>query len=109
MNNFFYKQDYMQVPKVSVDNTNSYMLSRKLPHIWLLQMDNCARDNKNCYVFAFASLLIARRVLEIVEVGFLLVGHTHEDIYITYERLLAQIKKKSIFSLLEMMNTYKTC
>jgi hypothetical protein len=35
-------------------------------------------------MFAFASLLITRRVFDIVEVGFLPVGHTHEDIDGTY-------------------------
>ena len=43
-------------------------------------MDNCGGDNKKCFVFSFLSLLIAKRVFEIVEVGFLTMGHTHEGI-----------------------------
>jgi hypothetical protein len=54
-------------------------------------MDNCVGDNKNHYVFAFLSLLTSRRVFDIVEVGFLLVGHTHEDIDGTYGRLSTKL------------------
>jgi len=54
-------------------------------------MVNCASNNKNSYAFAFASLLTARRVFDIVEVVFLLVAHTHEDIYGIHRRLSTQI------------------
>jgi len=43
-------------------------------------------------VFAFASLLVTKRVFDIVEVGFLPMGHAQEDIDATYGRLLTQIK-----------------
>jgi hypothetical protein len=43
-------------------------------------MDNCVKDNNNCYLLAFLSLLIARETFEEVKLGFLVVGHTHEDI-----------------------------
>jgi hypothetical protein len=58
-------------------------------------------------VFAFPSLLISRRVFYIDEYGFLSMGYTHEDINGTYRRSLAQIKKKDIFSLLQMVKTYR--
>ncbi len=38
------------------------------------------KANKNRYLLAFFSLLIARDVFEEVQLGFLVVGHTHEDI-----------------------------
>jgi hypothetical protein len=43
-------------------------------------MDDCVKDNKNHYLLGFLSLLIARDMFEEVELGFLVVGHTHEDI-----------------------------
>jgi CO dehydrogenase nickel-insertion accessory protein CooC1 len=46
----------------------------------LLQMDNYVKDNKNKYLLAFFSLLMAREVFEEVKLRFLVVGHTHEDI-----------------------------
>jgi hypothetical protein len=38
------------------------------------------KDNKHRYLLAFISLLMAREVFEEVKLGFLMVGHTHEDI-----------------------------
>ena len=84
---------------ICVDNENICMPNKNLPPILLLQMDNYSSNNKNHFVFAFLSLLIARRVFDIVEVGFLLVGHTHEDIDGTYEILLAKILCKDSFTL----------
>jgi hypothetical protein len=86
-----YKKDDMQEHEISVDNTNFCRSNRKLPPILLLQMDNCCGDNKNLYVFAFLSLLTSRRVFDIVEVGFLPMGHTHEDINGTYGRLSVKL------------------
>jgi hypothetical protein len=54
-------------------------------------------------VFAYQSILIARRVFYINEYGFLSMGYTHEDINGTYRRSSSQIKKKDIFSLLHMV------
>jgi hypothetical protein len=44
------------------------------------QMDNCVKDNKNHHLLAFLSLMITREVFEEVQLRFLVVGHTHEDI-----------------------------
>jgi CO dehydrogenase nickel-insertion accessory protein CooC1 len=43
-------------------------------------MDNYVKDNKNHYLLAFLSLLIAREVFKEVNLKFLVIGHTHEDI-----------------------------
>jgi hypothetical protein len=43
-------------------------------------MDNCVKDNKNHHLLAFLSLMITREVFEEVQLRFLVVGHTHEDI-----------------------------
>ncbi len=51
-------------------------LLRKL----FLHMDNCVKDNKNCPLLAILSLLTSCKVFEEIQLGFLVVGHTHEDI-----------------------------
>ncbi len=38
------------------------------------------KNNKNRHLLMFLSLLMAKDVLEEVKLGFLVVGHTHEDI-----------------------------
>ena len=66
------------------------------PHL-LSQLDNATSDNKNRYVFMFLSLLTTLGVFITIEVGFLLVGHTHEDIDGTYGRMSSNLKSKDIF------------
>ncbi len=51
-----------------------------LPRKLLLQMDNCVKDNNNRHLLAFLSLLTTCEVFKEVQLGFLVVGHTHEDI-----------------------------
>jgi hypothetical protein len=51
-----------------------------LPKKFLHQIDNYVKDNKNRYLLAFFSLLTTREVFEEVKLGFLVVGHIHENI-----------------------------
>ena len=92
---------------MEAQNIKILILNLFIPHL-LLQLDNAASDNKNRYVFMFLSLLTALGVFITIEVGFLLVGHTHEDIDGTYGRMSSNLKSKDIYSLHEMMDTYHT-
>ena len=54
----------------------------KLPHVnptLYLQLDNCS-ENKNKVLFGFISHLVSKGVFAEAYIGFLMVGHTHEDI-----------------------------
>lgn len=53
---------------------------RVLPPVLFLQLDNCARDNKNQLMFAFLGFLIYQKVFEEIHVNYLPVGHTHCEI-----------------------------
>jgi hypothetical protein len=66
---------------------------KPLPRRLSLQMDNYINDNKNCHMLTFLSLLIIRKVFEEVQLGFLVVGHTHEDIDGSFGYLLKKLKK----------------
>ena len=77
-----------------------------LPKKLFLQLDNSAKDNKNRYVLAFCSLLIARRVFKEVTVGFLIVGHTHEDIDAHFSYLLKLLKMKNTYVLADLMKAF---
>ena len=63
-----------------------------LPRTLLLQLDNCGSENKNQYVFAYLSLLVARGVFDMVQLGFLMVGHTHEDIDALFSRFSEKLR-----------------
>jgi hypothetical protein len=65
-----------------------------LPKKFLLQRDKYVKDNKNRYLLAFMSLLMTREVFEEVKLGFLVVGHTHEDIDGCIGYLSKKLKKK---------------
>ena len=77
-------------------------LSKKL----FLQLDNSAKDNKSRYVMAFCSLLTARRIFKEVTVGFLIVGHTHEDIDTHFSYLSKLLKMKNMYILADLMKAF---
>ncbi|XP_030848478.1 uncharacterized protein LOC115927151 [Strongylocentrotus purpuratus] len=67
-----------------------------LPPTLYLQLDNTARENKNRHVFAFLSLLVELNIFKKIKVGFLMVGHTHEDVDQFFSRISTHLKKHSI-------------
>lgn len=50
-----------------------------LPDTLYLELDNCFRENKNTFTFAFLVWIIERGVFKEIFVSFLPVGHTHFD------------------------------
>ena len=77
-----------------------------LPKKLFLQLNNSAKDNKNRYVMAFCSLLTARRIFKEVTVGFLIVGHTHEDIDAHFSYLSKLLKMKNTYVLADLMKAF---
>ena len=77
-----------------------------LPKKLFLQLDNSAKDNKNRYVMDFCSLVTAKRVFKEVTVGFLIVGHTHEDIDAHFSYLSKLLKMKNTYVLADLMKAF---
>jgi hypothetical protein len=69
-------------------------------------MDNCVKNNKNCHLLTFLSLLITREVFEEVQLGFLVVGHTHEDIDESFGYSLKKLKKQNNYVMADLMKTF---
>jgi len=63
-----------------------------LPSTLYVQMDNCARENKNQWVLAYLSWLVQRGVFQEIHLSFLPVGHTHEDIDQLFSRLAVYLR-----------------
>ena len=82
---------------------------RKLPENLLLQLDNCAGENKNWYLFAYLSMLVARGVFKTIQLGFLMVGHTHEDIDALFSRFSEKLRVTQTYTLPHLMDTLRTC
>jgi hypothetical protein len=47
---------------------------------WFIQLDNSAKDNKNGTVIGWCAYLVAMGLVDEIELAFMLVGHTHDDI-----------------------------
>jgi len=72
----------------------------------LPQMDNYVKDNRNWHLLAFLSLLTARDVFEEVKLGFLIVGHTHEDIYGCFGYLSKKLKEENNYILTDLVRAF---
>ena len=68
-----------------------------LPRKMYLQMDNCWRENKNKYVFAYLSDLILKDVFDDIYVSFLIKGHTHFDPDQVFSRISTRLKIRNAF------------
>lgn len=53
----------------------------KLTPTIYVQLDNTCRENKNKYFMGCMAVLVARGLVKEVIMSFLMVGHTHEGIY----------------------------
>ena len=70
-----------------------------------MQLDNSAKDNKNRFVIAFFWLLTARRIFKEVAEGFLVIGHTHEDIDAYFNYLSKLPKRRNTYVLADLMTS----
>jgi hypothetical protein len=85
----------------------------KLPKKLYLQMDNCVRENKNKYVLGYLSWLVQRGVFEEIELSFLPVGHTHEDIDQMFSRIAIHLRGRDAHHQFQMHDAvhgaYQSC
>ena len=81
-------------------------LAIPLPKQLFLQLDNSAKDNKNRYVMAVCLLLTVRRIFKEVTMGFLVVGHIHEDINTYFSYLSKLLKMKNTYVLADLMKAF---
>jgi len=73
------KSSLQPMPKVPIAATPLLLVLN-------IQIDNATGDNKNRFVFAFWSLLIAKKIFRKVYMSFMLVGHIHDNIDALFER-----------------------
>ena len=74
-----------------------------------LQMDNCVRENKNSYLFAFLAWLVERRVFVKIYLSFLPVGHTHFKPDQVASRVSVAVKHNAFSTRAQFHNLLKTC
>ena len=79
---------------------------KKLPPTLRVQLNNCAKDNKSRYVFAYGSLLVVKDIFKEVFVSFLLVGHTHDDIDASFGRWIMKLREEEFPTISLLMKSY---
>ena len=77
------------------------------PRSLYLQMDNCACENKNKYVFAFCSLLVELGIFRKIKVSFQMVGHTHEDVDQMFSRYSTYLGRSVSFTMDSLMDAFE--
>lgn len=75
-----------------------------LPRKLWLQMDNTAKDNKNHYLLGYCGMLLAEGLFAEVEVNFLPVGHTHQEIDQTFCLVSKKLKEHGALSIPDLMD-----
>ncbi len=68
-------------------------------------MGNCVKDNNNCQLPTFISLLIVHEVFEEIQLGFLIVGHTHEDLDRSFGYFLNELGEQNNYVMANLMKT----
>ena len=96
--------DSNQVATSIMRAIRSVHLSRgKLPPILRIQADNCWRENKNKFIFGLCSMLVAQNIFQTVKMGFLMVGHTHEDIDQVFSVISRELKSRYVLTMPDMI------
>ena len=82
------------------------ILAKPLTPILNVQMDNAVSDNKNRYVLCFWSLIVAICIFCEVDVNFMLVDHTHDDIDALFGRWSVALRKESFSTIPLLMKSF---
>jgi len=64
------------------------------------------KDNKNHHLLAFLSFMTTRKVSEEMQLRFLIVGHTHEDIDGNFGYLSKTLRERDNFVLVDLMKAF---
>ena len=80
-----------------------------LPPVLYLQLDNCYRENKNKYVIAFCCLLVELGIFKKIKIGFLMVGHTHEDVDQLFSRFSVHFNRNDAKCLPSLLDRFEHC
>ena len=75
----------------------------KLAPTLRIQADNTTRENKNIYMFAMCASLVGLGFFKEVQLCFLVVGHTHEDIDQRFSIISNTLKRTNIDSLKQLL------
>ena len=84
-------------------NLTRRALRVSLPSTLFVQLDNCSRENKNRFLFAYLESLVAWGVFCEVFASFLPIGHTHADIDQAFSCTSGRLRGNNAVTMDDMM------
>ena len=82
----------------------------ELPPTLYLQLDNCWRENKNNVLINWLASLVERGLFPGgIEVGFLPMGHTHNEVDQAASRISIALRRRDIHTAAQLMAMLKEC
>ena len=81
---------------------------QRMPEVFFIQLDNVG-TNKNHHLIAYCSWLVKTGVFMKVKIGFLIAGHTHENIDQMFSRFSIRLRRKECFTLPELIKVAEEC
>ena len=81
----------------------------KLPPILFIQLDNCTRENKNRFLFAYLELLVAMGVFKEIQASFLPIGHTHADIDQSFSAISSHLRQNDAVTMDDLLFELRQC
>ncbi|XP_019627798.1 PREDICTED: uncharacterized protein LOC109472461, partial [Branchiostoma belcheri] len=79
-----------------------------LPNTLYLQLDNSAKECKNKYVIAFSTWLVKLGIFRKVKLGYLMPGHTHEDVDQMFSRVSTHLLLHDAPTIPDRLQAYTT-
>lgn len=83
--------------------------SGKLPPVLFIQADNCTRQNKNRFFFAYFEFLVAKGVFTEVQISFLPIGHTHTDIDQAFSSVATRLRNTNAKTMQDLVHELSQC
>ena len=77
---------------------------KKLPRTLHINTDNCARENKNRYVFGYLAALIELQIFTEITIDFMLVGHTGNNVDQLFSCLAKVFKENEMSSVNDLID-----
>ena len=70
-----------------------------LPPVLYVQLDNTSRENKNKFTMAYFNMLVEKGIFKKIKIGFLIVGHTHDQIDQMFSQFSVKLNRQRAFRL----------
>lgn len=83
-------------------------ITKQLPKVMYIQVDNCTRENKNRFFFSYLESLVEWKVFDHILVGFLPIGHTHEDIDQSFSSTSERLRSNNAVTISDLQQELKS-